>query len=157
MSWDMWHVYGYGFETDSSRITEEKLMRFIKNHHDSLEKISPGMTKMLDAVIEDVEKEKKIPDWAEDEIKNCVDCGCYGEIIAKVMKAETGIDFCCTGMTDEGEEAVIFMSAYPWEYNEKEKTLTKDSLTEIFRKYGEELMEDVVVDNIDYIDYVFSG
>ena len=31
MSWDMWHVYGYGFTSDESKLSEDRLVKFAKN------------------------------------------------------------------------------------------------------------------------------
>ena len=156
MSWDMWHTYGYGIETNPAVIPKEKLIAFIKNHKQTIEDKDPRLSFVLNVTIAECESTDNISneEFAE-EIQACTDSGCYAEIIALVMSEETGIEFCSTGISDEGEEAVIFPRAYIWEYSDKEKQLNKDDIDNLFAEYTKELFKEET--KPDFIDYVFSG
>ena len=57
MSWDMWHVYGYGTPTDFTVIDENKMLDFIKKHKTALEQTCPDIANRLDRLSEDIAEE----------------------------------------------------------------------------------------------------
>lgn len=156
MSWDIWHVYGYGTPTDPTVIEENKMLDFIKKHKTSLEQTRPDIANRLNQLFEDIAEENGEPDFDIGKaILETTYTNCYAEIIASIMTHETGITFDCTGLTDEGEEAVIFCPSYPWDNNAKEKDITINDLNTLFFKYMKELTDEPI--KVDFIDYVFSG
>ena len=126
MSWDMWHVHGHGI--DCSALSNNILKEFCDNHRGVFQgKVNEHM---LDAVS-------------------------IGEIVAFVMKEETGIEFFSPGITDNDEDVVMFGPCYPWSLTEAERKLgSVEELYEIMRPYAEELG---IPDKMGEFDLVYSG
>ena len=152
MSWDMWHVYGYGFASDESKLSEDKLVEFAKNHLDSLRNAKYSNLEALRDYLNDLDAGA---DCSEETIREITDTNTAAEIISTAMSQETGIRFETTGLTDYGEEAVIFGPGYPWNFTEKEQGLTEEDLDNIVKKYTKELFGKP--QKSEYIDYEFSG
>ena len=142
MSWSMWHEEGLGFDT--TNVSIDKLKGFFKKHEEALHKI-----KLYNDLMEEIKRD----DIMIDKVREFTDNFTIGEIIAWVMTVETGIQFCSPGLSDDSEEAVLFTRCFPWEYNDREKTLTEDTVKEIMKPYSNELG----IENIDFIDLTFSG
>ena len=70
-------------------------------------------------------------------------------VIAAVMRKETGISFSYYSL-DEGEYAIVLPLCMPWEFNEKDKNCTPESLEKIFKEYFQELgVNNIEVDMLE--------
>jgi len=125
MSWSCWTVDGFGI--DCSNLSDEGFLKFCKEHKESLGVYRDGIEQAIEE------------DWDSDEIRDMTNNMTLVEIIAHVMNLETGIVFEGIGISDESCEAVMFLPAYPWQMNEKERNLTAEELKAICGKYAEEL------------------
>ena len=132
--WDMWHVYGCGI--DLGVVSDEKKLSFIKNHNAVAQ--SAGCN--------------------EEDLKNIFDDPeMFGvemaDIIAQIMSFESGVRFFACHLNEEGQDPIMFTPAYPWEFNDKERSLTRDELFDILKVYAEELGVGVDMS----MDVVYSG
>ena len=146
MSWTMWHVTGYGFSCEN--IDPEDFISFCKKHDYAFSKAS-WATYIKEAFPElPVKKDMDI-------IRELTDFGTISEIIAGIMRYETGIDFFSPGLTDDGEDVVLFEAKYPWALTKSELAL-KDtaSLYDVMRSYASELNAS---GTIGEYDLVYSG
>ena len=134
-------VYGFGFVVDE--ITDEKLINFIKNHKDTFCK-SPTEIATYDEILNMSENEIDIYGLTNYFENYSCDCsgqeGC-GAVISNIISRET----CIRVQYEMGQDncfsypSVLLAEGMPWHLNEKEKNLTKESLTEILLPYVEEL------------------
>lgn len=147
MSWTMWHVNGIGFDT--ARATEEDVEKFLRNHLETLKK---SERPEIQSIVEYLENTEDGSAEIED-IEELTLCYCLAEPISEVMDIETGLFFDCPGLTDEGEDFVIYCARYPWSMNETEKNLSYETLCETMKKYADELNVPLDSDT----DLVYSG
>ena len=132
-------VYGYGF-TSVDEIEDNKLIEFIKNHKDAFCKSEEELA-LFEDMLEFTKDEYDLEDFFE--LYGCDMTGLEGNgaVISNIISRETGIRFeyqcgdadCCS------YPSILFSETYPWNFNEKEKNLTVESLTEILLPYVEEL------------------
>lgn len=134
-------VYGFGFVMDG--VTDKKLIDFIKNHKDIFCK-SPTEKEMFNEILNMSEKEIDmygLDDYFENYSCNCSGQEGRGAVISNIISRETDISV----QYEMGDEecysypSVLLAECMPWHLNEKEKSLTKESLTEILLPYVEEL------------------
>ena len=148
--------YGYGFEVD--KVTTQNIMDFIKNHQLTLS--YPREIEMLVALRDKDEGILSYDDpneFFEDWAYSCNVSGQegLGAVISNVISRETGVrvEF-QKGQDDCGSvPTVLLIEAPPWIYNEKEKNLTMDSLTELLLPYVKELgmnKEDIGFVSVEY-------
>lgn len=133
-------VYGYGFEIGG--VTNKQIYNFMKNHKTTIEQLDD---KELSNFI-------NTPNITDDEIDNMnntfidfaseypSDSGFYS-IISSVMRIETGINFGYFEGMDGciGSQSICLPNAQPWQYNNTERVLTEEKLTDILTKYKDEL------------------
>lgn len=150
MSWNMWHVEGIGISCNN--VSAEKVHDFFYKHYNSVKKwMDPNYFTDLDALF----NEKDIRNITNEDIRDLMCFGTISEIAAAAMRVETGIRFDAPGISDDGEDCVLFVPQYYWDFNEAEKKLTcRDDLEKILLPYAEELG---VADTIDSYDLVYSG
>lgn len=141
-------IYGYGFNCDCD---DGALVDFIKEHKDTFCK---------------TEKEKELYNdifnynYLEDlfEHYSCDNTGMegIGSVIANIMSRETGIRFVYCPPDDECNTfaSVVFEQGYPWQLNESEKELTEEKLSNICKKYMDELR---ITDVPDYLALEYYG
>ena len=153
MSWSMWHIDGIGFAL--SEVHPDKYKAFLKKHMRSLENAKCRYAKELLDHLNDGPLEEGVEACQVelDVIQEMTDNYTLSEPVAVIMTQETGIRFSAPGLTDEGEDYVLFTAANPWEYNAKEKELTFEGLKAIMKKYSEELC----VKLEDDVDLVYAG
>lgn len=150
-------VYGFGFIVDG--VTDEKLIDFIKNHEDTFCRY-PVEIVMYDEILEMTETEIDIcglTDYFEGYSCNCSGQEGRGAVISNIISRETGIrvqyeagDADCLSYP-----SVLLAEGMPWHLNEKEKSLTKESLTEILLPYVKEL--GLSKDNIGELKIEYYG
>jgi hypothetical protein len=134
------NIMSYGF---NSNCDEEKLIDFIKEHKEAFCK-SDREKKLYNDMLNYTESEYNLEDFFED--YSCDNTGMtgLGAVIANIMSRETGIRFAYCQ-----PESIVIDEKYPWLFNETEKELTEEKLSNICKKYMDELG---VVDNPDYLN-----
>ena len=136
MSTEIDCYYGYGF--NYNEVDTLKVPDFLRKHIDAIRK--SGHDDFADLVAEDVEDESVLADEAD-----AIDpyygwnCGGFGGIIAEIMRVELDIGIGCYSDSESGDSSIMWLECVPWNMNEKEKNLTKDSLTKLLRPYMDEL------------------
>lgn len=151
--------YGYGFEVD--QVTTKNIMDFIKNHQLTL-CIYPRECEMFIALHDEDEGILSYDDpneFFEDWDYSCNVSGQegLGAVISNVISRETGVrvEF-QKGQDDCGSvPTVLLLETSPWNYNEKEKNLTLDSLIELLLPYAKELGIDK--DDIGFVSIEYYG
>ena len=129
MSIQTYTTTGMGF--DANRMPFFKFNNFCKNHLDAVKQL--GLAKDLKVALAE--------GWCKEDIEDLTNLHTLTEIVAEVMKIETGIEF-EAAVGDEGEEAILFVPWYPWDYNEVERSLTADQLIKIMSDYASEIMSE---------------
>lgn len=130
-------IYGYGSELKKSK----NIRAFILNHGDTIKIMSEKGNVLALSILkyfEDDNNVEQIYELFEDyESHNC-EYGLNG-IIADIISEETNIRVEYRNGQDDGKEYIIFPETMPWWLNDIEKTLTEESLNEIFERYFKEL------------------
>ena len=145
MSWDMWHIWGIGF--DVADVDVNKYRQFVVNHKTCLDEkkdYRDFLGYILDTAPEDLELT---------EVLDSINSLRLADPIAEIMTSETGIRFDAPGISDDDYDCVLFTAAYPWQWNETERSLTEDQLYETMKRYAEELG----VEAPGEYDLVYSG
>lgn len=135
MSYNTWHDYGYGICTDNLReeVSLDRLMKLVKTApklYERVQKYAKGncrgeIAETCDLLIDFVENYGEI------------EYGGLAEILYEVIKECEGIEL-LVSEDFEGRNYLIYPPVYPWVLaglSDKEKNLTKESLSEIFSKY----------------------
>lgn len=127
---------GWGFEWDCFAATDEVLKSFFRNHKDVLDECAgPNVVKF---VLSD--------EFTYDELEDSYECNAiYGysgnyamNLVANIITKETNIRI--SAVNQEGEnDTIMFEPGYPWELTDEERNLTRESLTEMLKKYQTEL------------------
>jgi len=145
-------VYGYGFNSDCD---EEKLIDFIKEHKETFCE-SDREKELYKEMLDYTENEYDLEDLFED--YSCDNTGMegMGAVIANIMSRETGIRFayCQPDGDCDTLASVVFEERYPWMVNETEKELTEEKLSNICKKYMDELG---ITENPDYLNLEYYG
>lgn len=145
-------IYGYGFNSDCD---EEKLIDFIKEHKETFCK-SDREKELYNDMLNYTESECDLEDFFED--YSCDNTGMegIGSVIANIMSRETGVRFayCQSDGDCDTLASVVFEERYPWMVNEIEKELTEEKLSNICKKYMNELG---ITDNPDYLNLEYYG
>ena len=151
MSWTMWHVCGIGF--DCAFASDENMRKFWNNHINTLTKVykDTDILEKVSKIEADIEADPNISFSAE--LFEISENMTVSEFIAAVMKEETGINFGFPSLTDDSEDCVVFFEAYPWGYNEQERSLTMEELVQIMGRYADELGVKVNTD----LDLVYAA
>ena len=145
-------IYGYGFNSDCD---EGKLIDFIKEHKETFCE-SDREKELYNDMLKHTENEYDLEDFFED--YSCDNTGIkgIGAVIANIMSRETGIRFayCQPDGDCDTFASVVFEEKYPWMVNETEKELTEEKLSNICKKYMDELG---ITDNPDYLNLEYYG
>ena len=125
MSYSTWHNYGYGICTADLKIDSvdriEQLLTFAPVFHEE-----------INDYFDDCDiQEPTIEDYLEFDQDYC-----YGiaAILKEVCEEATGIEFCACDDFN-GNCYVIYMPTYPWRMTERDQTITKEELNEIFNRF----------------------
>lgn len=137
MSFNVDHVYGYGFEISfgGDNFDSKKFFDFLKNHKETIKGLYDG-----ESIIKFIENENFDIDEFCVEFADRENCEGYGyntarNIVADIMNKETGIRFTNQLDMDSDKEFVMLPECMPWLLNEKEKALTEKDLYNICVKY----------------------
>lgn len=145
-------IYGYGFNSDCD---EGKLIDFIKEHKETFCK-SDREKELYNDMLKHTENEYDLEDFFED--YSCDNTGMegIGAVIANIMSRETGIRFayCQPDGDCDTLASIVFDEKYPWLFNETEKELTEEKLSNICKKYMDELG---ITDSPDYLNLEYYG
>ena len=145
-------IYGYGFSSDCD---EERLIDFVKEHKETFCK-SDREKELYDDMLNYTKTKYDLEDFFKD--YSCDNAGRKGSgaVIANIMSRETGIRFiyCPSDYNCYTPASVVFQEGYPWEINEIEKELTEERLSNICKKYMDELG---ITDNPDYLSLEYYG
>ena len=138
MSYHTYHTYGYGVRTDNIKIKSvDKLQTLISLAPDTEATIK-------DWLIDNGYEEPTIENYLEYDEEEC----CHLASILKMVIYELeGIDLTACNDLDLWED-LVFEPAYPWGLTEKDKTITKEHLEEIYRKYLS-----IITDDVPLLDY----
>lgn len=143
MSFNVDHVYGYGFEIAfhgiDSGFDSKKFFDFLRNHKETIKDLYDGKS-----ILKFLEKENPDIDEFWEEFDGRENCEGYGyntarNIVADIMNKETGIRFTLQLDMDSDKEFVMLPECMPWLLNEKEKALTEKDLHDICVKYRSEI------------------
>jgi len=132
--------YGYGITVPA--IKDKTIKEFIVNHKETAEKL-PGGEEILDYI--NATDESDLDFMVEFSEYECNGMQGFPGFIADIMSAETGISFeyLPSQDDDEGDEDYIMLvEGMPWNFNEKERNLTKEEFNEIISRYTKELWGD---------------
>lgn len=145
MSYQTWHIYGYGIKTsDITDLTVEKLKTFIH--------LAPNYETAFNEWLKNFGiTEPTLEDYFDYDENDC-----YGlaSVINEVIFECEGIDF--TACDDfDGIQYLLYEPVYPWQMNETDKTLTRDDITNIFKKYLAYLTDKEI--EIDYYGAANGG
>lgn len=152
MSWNMWHIYGIGFDLQSADL--KKYRNFILTHAESLLKaveMYPGSPMREPEDLIRYLMEEDDPDY--ETMADLSENNILSAAISAILSYETGIEFGSPGIGDDSQDCVLFQATMPWQYNDTEKALTKEGLISLLDPYAKEL--GVMVD--DDLDVIFSG
>lgn len=133
-------VYGYGFEIGN--VTNKQIYNFMKNHKTTIEQLDNNelsdFINASDVTPDDINNMNNT--FVDFESECPGDSGFYS-IISSIMCIETGIGFGYFEGMDGciGSQSICLPNAQPWQYNDTERVLTKEKLTNILTKYKDEL------------------
>lgn len=123
--------YGYGVDLSELDFNDEEAMRhFIK-------KYLPDQAENMEE--DEEEDEIDVFEWIDD-YEN--DFGYHGlsAMLVDIINEHEGIELAAYDDIPNG--CIYIPDQQPWQFNEKEKTLTPDSIQEIFEKYLNQITED---------------
>lgn len=145
-------IYGYGFNSDCD---EEKLIDFIKNHKEAFCK-TDGEKELYKEMLDYTEKEYDLEDFFENYECDSNGLEGIGAVITNIMSRETGIRFAYCPPDEDCDTlaSVVFEERLPWQVNEIEKELTEEKLSNICKKYMNELR---IIDDPDYLSLEYYG
>lgn len=133
-------VYGYGFKLSISPVI---FIKWIKKHKEAFCKSATenALFKQLTAMNElDIDGDTLDEALCHYECNSSCNEG-VGAVVANVMSRETGIRFDYQPGQDDcgGSPHILLAECMPWEFNEKEKSLTQEKLDCILTLYMREL------------------
>ena len=153
MSMQTYIIYGYGFDV---HVADKVLVDFIKSRENIVRSLNRG-PEILDWIAKK-DKENGVYDAItedffdyENEING--DEGLYG-IISDIMAKETGIMFEYRRGSEYDDDMIAFPECYPWQLNDKERSLTQEEATEILSKYMKELQ---IAGEPNYVQVEYLG
>ena len=140
-------IYGFGFNCDCK---EEKLIDFVKTHKEAFCR-SDKEKKLYENMLDYTASEYDLEEFFEDYCCDNTALNGNGAVIANIMSRETGIrfEYCQPDDACETLASVVFGAGYPWQLNEVEKNLTEEKLSNICKRYMDELG---ITDDPDYLN-----
>lgn len=135
MSYQTWHTYGYGIRVDDVKTTPIRLLNLASIKPELFEKVENYLKMLGEYKVEELSLE----DFDEFDDVICGKSG-IGAILFYAIdefQADYVEDF-------EGNAYVLFPEKYPWIMSDREKSLTKDDVKNIFEKYIKILSDEPV-------------
>lgn len=148
MSYEVWSTNGFGFCVDDIETTLERVLKLAAFNKDTLR----DLKNYLDSFYKEG---YDVEDWDVEDISefygNHGDCG-LSTILLEVISQELHVVF-----ADDfnGVDYILYCPSYPWTLQEKEKSLTKENVKEIFNKYIKILTDKPIT--IDYYSVENGG
>lgn len=142
MSKNYWHVIGHGF--DLQNVTKDNYDSFMRNHMETLKRVYDGWKDTSILLYHEGQSNKGYFGAVRYKYNS------LSEPVAAVISEETSIRCQAPGVTEDGEDCVIFVPEYPWRFNMKEKWLNYNDLEYNMSIYAEELGVDFTP-NIDLV------
>ena len=149
MSIETYVVSGYGFYTQD--ITPNNLYKFLVKHPCKNQVIQD-----ITNILQENNNEDGISDsdWdILDRVKDQTDSYSIAEVVGLVIREETEIDFSFNSLDDYDYEALLLEPLYPWQFTDKELTLTQEKVEKLLNPYAEELG----VNGCQYIDLTYTS
>ena len=157
MSMETSIIYGFGFTCD---LSDYKLINFLKNHKNTFCQTVQEV-ELFNKTVEAKEMTPAALDFFLEDLYRDYKCDTSGisgryVIISNIMSRETGIRFayCQPDVDCDTLASVVFEERYPWMVNETEKELTEEKLSNICKKYMDELG---ITENPDYLNLEYYG
>lgn len=138
MSYQSWHVYGYGIcVSEIQNVTVEKL------------RVLLSMAPECQAKVEDWLKEGEISEPTVEDYYDFDQVYCLGlaTILKEVIQEAEHVEFIACDDYN-GAEYLLFTPQYPWQIREEERCLTEEKIAELLRKYTQILSDSGL--EIDY-------
>ncbi len=138
MSFETWHIYGYGVKI--SELCEISMSKVVE-----LVQIAPNFAKDFNEWLYDCEiKEPTLEDLEEFDTEYCLGLvTVLREVIAEVEKIEL-----TTCEDYDGEKYLLFQQCYPWQMTELEKSLKEEDIQSLMVKYISKITDEAI--EIDY-------
>lgn len=138
MSHHTWHNYGYGICTDKLETAEVSRIQALIHCAPEYEKVVNQL--LLEREITDPEPD----DYLELEINSCY--GMASILQDVILEAEGLILTACDNY--DGSNYLLYMPSYPWHLQTNERSLTEETVRQIFAKYASILSNEVL--EVDY-------
>ena len=138
MSYETWHVYGYGVKI--SEIAEISMSKVVE-----LVQTAPNFAKNFNEWLRDCEiKEPTLEDLEEFDTDYCLGLvSVLREVISEVEKIEL------TACEDyDGDKYLLYSRSYPWRMTELEKSLKEEDIQSLMVKYLSKITDEAI--DIDY-------
>ena len=147
MSYSTWSVYGYGICVDDIETTAEKLLNLASTNNDVLKDVREYLDEIYPNGYND--KDLTIDDFNELEGDYCEKGIAYvlNQIIDDIP-VEFAYDY-------YGVQYILYTPTYPWSMTDADKTLTKEDVENMFKKYVKILTDEDI--NIDYYSVENGG
>ncbi len=138
MSFETWHIYGYGVKiSELCEISMSKVVELVQT--------APNFAKDFNEWLRDCEiKEPTLQDLEEFDAEYCLGLVMVlREVISEVEKIEL------TACEDfDGEKYLLFEASYPWRMTELEKSLKEEDIQSLMVKYISKITDEAI--EIDY-------
>lgn len=150
MSYSCWTVDGYGICVD--KLTENNDL-FIERLLKLMEQ-APEIKSDFEGFIHDNEFETIDMDVFDEYGRNIDHCNGLASLLRGIIEEIEGISLIdCDDFNDY--QYLLYGPSYPWTIPEKERNLTKESVTDMFNKYIDQLTDKPVL--IDYYSVENGG
>lgn len=145
MSYTTWHNYGYGICTSDLEIKSVKRIEELLIH-------APEYRKEIQDWFDECDnREPTVDDYFDfdQDYQNGI-----ATILKEVIKEATGIEFeACDDF--DCMRYLIYMPSYPWSMTERDRTVTKEELDEVLKKYVSIITDSEII--IDYQEVENGG
>ncbi len=148
MSWTMYHIEGYGFRT--TNLDAQKMYEFMVKHELSICKSDLEWLQITR------EKVKGGSANTDTEVRERFTYDTFAETISGVINRETKIQFDGVGRDEDGEECVMYVPGFPWNFKgDERKFKSEDDVKRVLAPYMIEL--GISPTEFGWQDLVFQG
>lgn len=162
----VWHMYGYGVNTDNITTTTDKVRAYIEKFPTVKASIITWLTKeaalnkteiTLDALIDDYDAFLDIYNKYSDHNEDVTDVLCM--LIADAITADTGIPIVACHDYNTEKNIALMPSFYPWEYASTpalSAIKTEDDIKNVFIRHLR-LLTDEPIDECEWGEWSVEG
>lgn len=153
--------YGYGLSLEDFSISDDRPFSFMNRHPKFTEKLFKALSK------EDTKTFKSFDKLTDEEKSNFLDeiselcfegfgeIGYEARIISMIMTEDEGYDFVAVHDEESDADMVLILATCPWDTEDKNIKLGKDTACSLFEKYFSELTDaDIYPRYLNYSEYV---